>query len=635
MRTTLIILVLLFSLNICKSQDLKLMAFSIDSTLTEDADAVLRYYTTHIRRTSLRKAVVEVKYAVTIMNKDGKKHARLVVPYDDHKQVQKIDGAIYNSLGMKKGELDKKEIQDYSVYPDFTFFADSRVKTIKAGFDDYPTTVEYEYTVKMDGLVGFDTWMPVRTPRTSLETATLTVETPDDLPIRYKTGNADFGFETSTEDGTIRYTWKLENQKAYTEEPYMPSRGAFLPWVMLAPNDFEYDHTTGNFENWENYGKWSLSLQQGHGKLSGDDNQVISELIKDDTSVRQSIETVYRFVQQNTRYVNISLGIGGFQPMSADEVFETGYGDCKALSNFTRTCLAAAGIKSFYAEIINDDAPHRIDPDFTSINQTNHVIVCVPQPEDTVWLECTSQYYPPGFIGSSNTNRNALLVTPEGGKLVNTPQLDYRDNTVNSTFEIHLTDGEQANGNIQLNFRGNSCQRISWLLHQSKKEQKEWLLRHFIPDDLSLESYMLDDVTDPEYMIRAKLDLFKENFARQAGSRLIFQPVVFHRQNISSFDDTLRQHDFYVKMGQTVTDTIVYSFPENYKIEFVPENAESSCEVGSFSFEVKITGNRIAVYRRLVLKQGLYPKSGYAEIYRFYKTVSDSDHSTMVLKKTD
>lgn len=283
MRTALVFLILLFSQNICKSQDLKLMAFGIDSTLTDDADAVIRYYHTHIRRTSLKKAVVEVKYAITIMNKDGKRHARLVVPYDDHKQVQKIEGALYNSLGIKKGKLDKKEIQDYSVYPDFTFFADSRVKTINPGFDDYPTTVEYEYTVKMDGLVGINTWMPVRTPRTSLETATLTVETPEDLPIRYKTGNAGFDFETSTEDGIIHYTWKLENQKAYLDEPFMPPEEKFLPCVMLAPNKFEYDGTTGNFENWENYGKWSYALQHGRNNIPPETIEKLAGLTMDDT----------------------------------------------------------------------------------------------------------------------------------------------------------------------------------------------------------------------------------------------------------------------------------------------------------------------------------------------------------------
>lgn len=349
----------------------------------------------------------------------------------------------------------------------------------------------------------------------------------------------------------------------------------------------------------------------------------------------QTIDKVYRFVQENTRYVNISLGIGGFRPMDAREVDETGYGDCKALTNYTKTCLAAVGIQAFYAEIINDDAPHRIDPDFTSINETNHVILCVPQPDDTLWLECTNPNIPSGFIGSSNTNRNALLVTPDGGKLVNTPRLNYQNNLISSNFEIQLADGEQVNGKIQMNFMGNSCGRISGLLYLSEKEKKEWLLRNFIPGDLKLNNYKFSAVTNPDYRINLELDLFKENFTKQAGSRLIFQPVVFHRRNIGNFNDSLRQQDFYVKMGQTVTDTIVYHLPENYQIEFVPEDAEVSCEVGSLNFKIESGENRIVIYRRMVLKQGLYPKSDYSEIYRFFKSISDCDHSTVVLKKTE
>ena len=635
MRTALIFVALVLGLHAGKSQEFKLMAFGIDSTLSENADAVIRYHQTSIRRTSLKKAVVETEYAVTIMNRNGNKHAWLVVPYNTHKQVQKIKGSFYNSLGIKTREVDKDDIKDYSAYADYTFFSDSRVKAVKVTSDDYPFTMVYKYEIKMNGLVGFNTWMPVRYPRLALESASLITETPEELPIRYKTSNSDLDFKTVSEDGTIRYEWQLENVVAYTEEPFMPPKGRFLPWVALAPNDFEYDRTTGNFENWQNYGKWSYALQQDRGNIPPERIEEIAELTRDDTSAMQTVEKVYRFVQRNTRYVNISLGIGGFQPMDAMDVDETGYGDCKALTNYTRACLAAAGVESWYAEIINNDFPRRINPAFTSINQTNHVILCVPQPNDTLWLECTNPDIPTGFIGRSNSNRNALLVTPDGGKIVNTPEYGYRDNLTNATLDFSLEENGRITGNAHFAFTGNSCGRFNGLLKLSEKEQKQWLLRRWLPADIQMEKFGISSENEQDFQINLNLALYKDKFAKQAGSRLIFQPLVFRSTVAELPGDTVRKHDFFVKMGETRIDTIIYRLPANYELEYVPEKMNATCRAGSYNLEVKLSTGHIKFIRQFILKQGLYPKSVYPEIYEFFKTVSEGDRSSVVLKQTD
>ena len=60
-------------------------------------------------------------------------------------------------------------------------------------------------------------------------------------------------------------------------------------------------------------------------------------------------------------------------------------------------------------------------PDFP-YNSFNHEILCVPFKTDTAWLDCTDNYQPFGTLDISTENRNALLITEDGGKLVNTPQ---------------------------------------------------------------------------------------------------------------------------------------------------------------------------------------------------------------------
>ena len=47
---------------------------------------------------------------------------------------------------------------------------------------------------------------------------------------------------------------------------------------------------------------------------------------------REKIRVLYRYLQQNHRYISVQVGIGGMQPISASAVYTNGYGDCKGLS---------------------------------------------------------------------------------------------------------------------------------------------------------------------------------------------------------------------------------------------------------------------------------------------------------------
>ena len=83
-------------------------------------------------------------------------------------------------------------------------------------------------------------------------------------------------------------------------------------------------------------------------------------------------------------------------------------------------------------------------PDFPNA-YFNHAIACVPMKNDTVWLECTSQTNPCGYLGKFTDNRPALLAAPDGGHLVRTPVYDEKTNTVRKNIKMTLnTEGGRS-----------------------------------------------------------------------------------------------------------------------------------------------------------------------------------------------
>ncbi|MFK7981455.1 MAG: hypothetical protein AB8G86_15835, partial [Saprospiraceae bacterium] len=67
----------------------------------------------------------------------------------------------------------------------------------------------------------------------------------------------------------------------------------------------------------------------------------------------------------------------------------------------------------------------------------NHMILYVPS--EDMWLECTSNVSPPGYVGSHIENRYSLLTSSEGGELVMTPKLDETSNQKIRTSTLSLT----------------------------------------------------------------------------------------------------------------------------------------------------------------------------------------------------
>ena len=80
----------------------------------------------------------------------------------------------------------------------------------------------------------------------------------------------------------------------------------------------------------------------------------------------EKAKIVYRYVQDNTRYISVQVGIGGIQPIAAIEVDELKYGDCKGLTNYTQALLDIAGVESFYTIVQAGKEIVDFDSDFAS-----------------------------------------------------------------------------------------------------------------------------------------------------------------------------------------------------------------------------------------------------------------------------
>ena len=241
-----------------------------------------------------------------------------------------------------------------------------------------------------------------------------------------------FEFKKTIQDQLIRY--EFANLKAITPENLGPKIGDIAPMIKLAPNKFSLAGVHGEAHNWMEFGKWyNDNLLLGQNELNPKTVAIIQDLVKNVEDPVEKAKLIYKYMQDKTRYISIQIGIGGWKPMPAKEVDALGYGDCKALTNYTSSLLQTVGINSYYTVIWADEKKD-IDSEIP-VMQGNHAILMVPFAKDTVWLECTNQKVPFGHFGEFTDDRNALVMTEEGGKIIRTNHMNHMK-TCNIPSEI-------------------------------------------------------------------------------------------------------------------------------------------------------------------------------------------------------
>src|SRR3546814_899435 len=233
----------------------------------------------------------------------------------------------------------------------------------------------------------------------------------------------------------------------------------------------------------------------------------VKALVAGLASDKEKAAVLYGFLQRKTRYVSIQIGIGGFKPMAAATVDRLGYGDCKGLVNYMRALLAVVDIPSYYCVVEAGNAKRGIRADFASMDQGNHVILCVPLEQDTVWLECTSQRLPFGFLGSFTDDRTVWACTPEGGKLLKTPGYAVAASTQERRAELQLAGDGTVAGHMQTVFSGGQYDNHLEIAESNGGEQMKMLKAAYDIDHISFGHI---DYQKPDGEMPALVEAFED-----------------------------------------------------------------------------------------------------------------------------
>lgn len=605
----------------------------IPDELKKDAMAVIRKNNTILFIESPARITLSVQYVITILNDKGKNYGNLYIFYDKFSHIKKVNGNVYSKDGLQIRKIRNSDFRDQSYYSDYTLYSDNRVKYIEITSNNYPYTVEYEYEIEYDGIIGYPLWQPVRFYNLSVEQSELKVILKQGMTFHYKENNLPSVAVVSETDNGTQYQWEVNNIAAPVKESFGPSLADFTPVVHLAPDQFYYDGVYGEMSNWAGFGSWINDLIQFRDALPEEAVDEVKRIVAGTINEKQKARIIYEYMQSKTRYVSIQLGIGGFQPSLASDVEKYGYGDCKALSNYTRALLSVAGIRSFYAVIGSGPECEIKFDDFSSISQTNHVVLCAILDKDTVWLECTNQKIPFGYIGQNNSDRKALLITEAGGEIVKTTKYPMEMNYQLRTASVMLYEDKHAEAEVKTIYSGLQYENPECIFNRSNKEQEDHLYRALPLNDFKITDVNYSEKKDIIPEVTEKISLKINNYASDAGKRFIVPLNLINRWKYFPDSTRIRKTNIIFRIPQYDIDTIRFYIPQDYIVDFLPEGQEVISDFGEYKFSVDLSDHILTYTRSLKINKGTYPPEKNGEFVNFFTNVSKSDNCKAILIK--
>lgn len=605
---------------------------SINPELLEYSNSVLIDELVEIDVSNINKMKTTTHRVIAVLNKMGNGDTNLYEFYDSNSRVKNLGVRIYNASGKEINRYKKKDFNDLSRTGN-NMYVDSRVLYLNYTPTTYPYIVVFDSETETGDSAFINPWYPIGGYAESTQKSVLNIKFDSNNKPKYKSSNLE-GHDISISETPEDIAFSASNLKAIRYEEHSPSRNKVLPNITLGLNTFKLKGTSGSGTDWQQFGKWmNNSLLSDVDELSVGTLARVKSLVANETTNEGKARKIYQYVQDKVRYISIQIGIGGWKPMPASDVDKLSYGDCKALTNYTKTLLDAVGVPSYYTILYGDTDERDIVSDFTSL-QGNHVILGIPNGENITWLECTSQETPYGYIGSFTDDRDVLIITPEGGQIAHTKIYDTEESLQENSSKVKVN----ADGSVTANFESISKglqYEDKYLLPKKKRDEidryykNRW--RHI--NGFSIDGFEFKD--DRENIVFSeKTALTIPNYANPVGDDFLFCPNIYSQNKYIPPRIENRKQNLYIKYGYIDLDTVEVEIPENFSIDFIPEPTILETKFGKYEISFsKISESKMTYNRKLRIEKGEYPPAEYENYRDFLRSIARLDKTKILLKQ--
>lgn len=514
-------------------------------------------------------------------------------------------------------------------------YQDQRVRRLSLAGVALNTIVDFAYTIEEmrspregDFLFGrsLNGPLPVRRSRFVL-----------DLPVGYRAHILERNLVTRRVEETIngrrRLIWTASEQNPVKAEPFASDSNGILQTISVSAAG-----------DWNGLAAWYNGLAQSRYALSvfaakKADSVIAASFPR--TRV-DSLRAWHRWVTQDIRYVSVSLGIGGYQPRTPDEVLRTGFGDCKDKATLFIALARRAGIEAEPVILSLSGRPERSLP---SVFQFNHAIAAVREGNEWRYTDLTADIFPYGEIPPNYQGSFAVQVTAEGrAREIVLPVSEVAANTAVLSWDAELDASGFMKGIVRETARGMSAPQLRGILAmaviESRKNDAERMLAQRLLGSGGTLSAKIDSISgtdgrnmalDPRLQYEAEVHGALQEIG---GSKVLRIPNAFRGfgERMRSMLGQLGEPGarlMPIDAARILSPSIVraewrLTLPQGWTVK-APRDASVTSFFGSYSSKWSLEGRELTLVRELRGAHGVFAPERLAEVRVWLQSVLQDD----------
>lgn len=606
-----------------------LFAWFISASFCVTYGQVLNYETNIIIDNNGKK-ITERIILIQINNKDENWLSHVEINHNPNQKFLFGYAHILNKEGNIVRKLKKKELITRSNLSYQAFYQDDLITEFDLYWNQYPYLIEYSYIIEEDEYLYIAWWTPLIYKNIVTIKSSLKVNLPIDLNVKVNNSDNVF-FKESEMDNKRILSWSSNMAGKLQNEIYSPAPDKLTPAVKLVPNDFKYG-LTGKTDSWASFGLWLDELNYGTDQLTLQEKWTIEKLVDGIKKRNEIIKAIYHYLQDQTKYVNVAIDVGGLKSYPASYVCENKYGDCKALTTYMQAALKTVGIESFYTIIKAGVNNSGIDTTFPS-QQFNHVILMIPTEKDTIWLENTSSALPYNYLGTFTQNRYALTINGEKSQLVKTPELSIDDVLLERNYYFQVTSNNRVQVNLDLILRGNSFENFRHFISKKDKEQQiNEINGHHGIKGFSVDNWDIKDFHRDSTFLHLHIAGTSSSILREIGTFHVINPLRVELPDFESINE--RKLDVVINFPIYRSDKSVYALLNFEQKEIqVPKGISIENKYGAYSAVFQKENNKLIVVEKFILFANNIPIDNYKGLYEFIDSINTYKKKTAILIK--
>jgi len=572
----------------------------------------------------------------------------LEIPFDTETKISYMKAWTITSTGHEIAVGDKDAVERQYLYD--IEYDDVKFKVLQIPEADPGNVVGFEWVQRDRPYLFEDDWefqreIPVRTARLILQ-----------VPAGWEFTTNWFNYpeQKPMVSGSTQYRWEVKDLPAIEVEPDMPAWRTLAGWMGLKyfPHDPAMrSKTTGS---WNDIGAWYSTLTQSSRTPSPQIQEKVATLTAGLSDPIAKMRAITEYMQKNIRYFAVEIGIGGYQPHPAAEVFAHQFGDCKDKATLLGSMLSVIGIDSYYVLVHVERGV--VLPNYPSMD-FNHAILAIRLPDsipsDTLYsvvndpklgrlliFDPTNEQVPLGYIPWYEQSSYGLVVAPGGGELVSLPLLPGATNRLLRTATFNLNATGDLSGEIrELEWGGPAAEERDQFLESQPSKRSE-VLDHFLANSLNsftLTGASIGNLEQYDQNLALDYKFVSPGYASAAGDLLFVRPRVVGDKDTNYLrlftEHKPRKYPIQFDEATRQDDVFDITLPAGYVVDDLPKPVQADCPYASYKSETTFAGGALHYKRTFEVKDVMVPVEKLPEIQAFLQEVAADQRSAAVLKR--